>query len=514
MSIRLPGRRGQNRLRMGRIYAPVQSENADIVALWCLRIFAKTYDPIFTTEEEIPQALLRMAVSRLPKSERPNIPETLCNIWREAERVKPGLRGALGRNLVYAGETLGLAEAERMLLAFATLLQTQADLNDVSDLLGRNLSDAEVAAILDDILGLSQGAVQKALHPEGALMSTGLLQLNPRPQHLQQKLELLPGIGSALLIDHDQPEELFRSYLRPGAAPELAPEDYAHVGEDYRLLERYLEHVAEHAAPGVNILVHGPSGTGKTQLARVLANRLKLQLYEVPTETKRHSPFDSEDRLRAYRLAQRLLARRPGNAIILFDEIEDLFPSTFHGMYKQDKPDKALVNELLENNPIPALWTSNSIWQMDPAAVRRFDYVLELGAPSRRVRRQILEKYLDHLPVRDRWIERVAENEHIAPALVERAARVVAVLNEEFPASVEKALERTLDNTLKAMDLPRIASAVDTEITRYRLDCLNTDADLAAIASGLKKNPRARFCLYGPPGTGKTAFGHYGFVNK
>ncbi len=168
-----------------------------------------------------------------------------------------------------------------------------------------------------------------------------------------------------------------------------------------------------------------------------------------------------------------------------------------------------MVNDLLENNPVPALWLSNSIWQMDAAAVRRFDLVLELGTPSRAVRRRILEKHLAELPVRPAWIERMAENEQLAPAVVERAAKVAAVLDGESPTVVEQTLERVLGNTLEAMGLPRAASAAVQPVTPYRLDCLNPDTDLAELASGLKRDPRGRLCLYGAPGTGKTAFGQF-----
>jgi transitional endoplasmic reticulum ATPase len=59
------------------------------------------------------------------------------------------------------------------------------------------------------------------------------------------------------------------------------------------------------------------------------------------------------------------------------------------------------------------------------------------------------------------------------------------------------------------MGLPRKPRTASQGLTGYRLDCLNPDEDLVAIAEGLRQDPRGRLCLYGPPGTGKTAFGEH-----
>jgi len=59
------------------------------------------------------------------------------------------------------------------------------------------------------------------------------------------------------------------------------------------------------------------------------------------------------------------------------------------------------------------------------------------------------------------------------------------------------------------MGLPRKERNAGRGLTGYRIDCLNPDQDLVAVAEGLRRDPRGRIYLYGPPGTGKTAFGGY-----
>ena len=94
--------------------------------------------------------------------------------------------------------------------------------------------------------------------------------------------------------------------------------------------------------------------------------------------------------------------------------------------------------------------------------------------------------------------------------------RIVAFITEvagELTGStsqrLEDTLQRLLGQTLSAMGLRASLRKPAVEATPYRVDVLNTDADLAALAAALRHDPRGRLCLYGPPGTGKTAFGRY-----
>lgn len=194
---------------------------------------------------------------------------------------------------------------------------------------------------------------------------------------------------------------------------------------------------------------------------------------------------------------------------MLFDEVEDVFPVSPWGFLGQSLPPKAWFNELLETNPVPALWVSNCIGQLDPAVIRRFSLVIEVGHPTRAVRRRMLQHALGESGVGPRWLDRIADHEHLPPALIEQAGRRAVAMTGEPPEILEQTLERLLGNTLQAMGYPLRVSTPNQGLMSYRLDCLNADKDLVAIAEGLGRDPRGRFCLYGPPGTGKSAFGDY-----
>ena len=77
--------------------------------------------------------------------------------------------------------------------------------------------------------------------------------------------------------------------------------------------------------------------------------------------------------------------------LLLFDEVEDVFSSgmSFFAPPSIAQTSKAWINRMLEENPVPTLWLSNSIGGLDPAFIRRFDLVVELPVPPQRQREQI-----------------------------------------------------------------------------------------------------------------------------
>src|SRR5205823_903186 len=144
-------------------------------------------------------------------------------------------------------------------------------------------------------------------------------------------------------------------------------------GEAADLTRDVIVGAARAKAKGINILFHGPVGTGKTEFCKVLAAEAGLLLWPVAEEDDNQGEPERHERLSSLRLLQRLLGARK-SALVLFDEAEDLLeqPAAFFG----DKiggrnGSKAHINRLLESNAVPVLWTCNDVERIDSAVLRR-----------------------------------------------------------------------------------------------------------------------------------------------
>ena len=218
-----------------------------------------------------------------------------------------------------------------------------------------------------------------------------------------------------------------------------------------------------------------------------------------------------ERRLRAFRAAQSMLARQ--RALLLFDEFEDIFAdriSPFTGHRRNGGGRTAWLNRMLEENPIPAFWVSNSIEDLDPALVRRFDLVIEMPIPPRQQRMRFLEQHCAGL-LPTAGIARIAESEALAPAVVTRSAAVIQAIQADLgQEKAAVAFEKLLNHTLAAQGRPALPSrGTGPSAELYDPAILQTDVDLETVAAGIERAGEGRVCLYGPPGTGKTAWARW-----
>jgi transitional endoplasmic reticulum ATPase len=437
--------------------------------------------------------------------------ETLRKQREKFEKQPAGLNENLARNGKKIAEYLGLKNAEREILVFTVVLQEDVGLQEIMNTLGEGNVERLVFA-LSVILALPRQEVCDALSRQGLLGQSGLLKVGNimgGSQHLvYDHLELLEGLANALQEPEGTIETLLEYYFTPASNPELDENNYRHVGDHFALVKAHIQHACEHHVKGVNILVYGPPGTGKSQFAKTVTKTIGCKLYEVSIGGEER-PFDEPQRLRAFQLAQQVLARQK-NTILLFDEIDSLLENSgFHRGFGGALNLKASINNSLENNQVPAIWIANDIRHAESAFVRRFDIALHLDHPPRSTRLEILTGYLEGLSVSQDWLELLADNKNIAPAVIARAVGVVQCQKMESPQDVEKKLEILLESTLMAMGYPRQPVVEAMPHVRYCLDAVNSDHDLHGIVQGLQRQGEGRLCLYGASGTGKTEFGRY-----
>ncbi|NJL28690.1 MAG: ATP-binding protein, partial [Thermoanaerobaculia bacterium] len=139
---------------------------------------------------------------------------------------------------------------------------------------------------------------------------------------------------------------------------------------------------------GISALFAGPSGTGKTMAAEVLAGELGLDLYRIDlasvvskyigeTEKNLKKIFDAAD---------------AGGAVLLFDEADALFGKRSEVKDSHDRYANIEVGYLLqriESYRGLAILTTNAKNSLDPAFIRRLRFIVAFPFPDLAERAEI-----------------------------------------------------------------------------------------------------------------------------
>ena len=407
----------------------------------------------------------------------------------------------LEHNLNLLQANLGLNSTERDILRFVAIMYNYEVISNACSLLG-DLNNIQATKAISKILNLRFGDVQKAFRKDGIFAKTSIIKLENNVHNLKYKIDVINNnFMCDLFVKCESMDEIFESSIKPCSKTNLTTKNYPHIKEDVKILLSFLKSAISKKQKGVNVLLYGSAGTGKTELSKVIASELNLKLYEVAYDDgDRYA--DECQRLRSYCLAQKVLSA--GSNLLMYDEAEDIFNTNND---EKRQYGKAFINRSLETNELPTIWITNNIFDMDEAVVRRFNLAIEIGIPTEDVRAKIIKKYSENL-IDNKLVKKLAKNRFVAPAVVSNASLVVSNLNTK---DKNKAFERVINNTLKAQGYEEIRdyNPRDDLPSSYDPNFVNSDCDLTELMQGIKANKNARICLYGVPGTGKSAYAKF-----
>jgi transitional endoplasmic reticulum ATPase len=428
----------------------------------------------------------------------------------QAEKERRILAGPLTQNLSLLAEAAGLSDTDQEILAVAMLARQDDGLQAAFDGVSQRYTNMSLARGLAHAFGRSLEEVASALEPRSALGRAGLVFADSGTEPFLNKVRLFAGMTRAFTRPASSIDELLSFALRRPVPPTLTIQHFAHLRESIELLITHLQSSSRGGTKGVNVLLFGPPGVGKTELARLVAPEADLMAVEVAATDQHDWAMNRSERVRALTLAQRVLAAKRG-AIVLFDEIEDAFAplGADRHMFSNWSPtaSKAWTNALLEENPVPTIWIANRVAQLDPAYLRRFDVVLEVTPPTRRSRAELIRESLGDAWVEPEWVEVHAENPHLTPALIERIGKVVRTGGSTETKAVARQFDLLVRGALAAQGV--VSRGRYPTPARYRPEWTNTNVDLEGVCAGLRARGKGRILLYGPPGTGKTAYVHH-----
>jgi len=371
---------------------------------------------------------------------------------------------------------------------------------------------------LSILLALPEGEVALALGKESALLKSGLIRVVSSPSQLIELMLLTEKLAGIIGYPHESLEALMGHFITRPVPGELEEADYPHLKAELKDLEDILRRTIQGRQVGVNILLYGAPGTGKSEFAKLTGSRVSARVYEVGSDDGGDGAADKNQRYLSYNMAQHFL-KGLGDSLILFDEVEDVLLGEGSGMLgkllglrggHEATGRKAWINHLLESNPVPAVWVCNEIDSVDPAFLRRFLYHIEFRVPPRAVRERIAVKHLKGLEVSPACLDRLTQYENLSPAQLKNASLAVRLAAPATPQDTETLLFRNVHNSMTALGQLMTATPSGL-VTGYGLDYLNIEGryPVEQIVRALSRNTKASLCLYGPPGTGKTQLAHH-----
>jgi len=159
---------------------------------------------------------------------------------------------------------------------------------------------------------------------------------------------------------------------------------------------------------GVSALFAGPSGTGKTMAAEVIANALQLHLYRIDLSAVTSKYIGETEK----NLRKLFDAAEDGGAILFFDEADALFGKRSEVKDSHDRHANIEINYLLQRLEAfggLSILATNFRNALDPAFVRRLRFIVTFPSPGREERLRLWQKVFPvQTPLADLDYERLA----------------------------------------------------------------------------------------------------------
>ncbi|SMP46019.1 AAA+-type ATPase, SpoVK/Ycf46/Vps4 family [Desulfonatronum zhilinae] len=454
---------------------------------------------------------LALVVVRLVKANSRLAAKALRLLHRFLERVRDGLdqgeKSELYKNAKGFQAMFALSDDE---LALCMLCFLTENWEMFRNYFGSSLSIFEFSGrkYLLAALGLTPSALDAAMN--GCLKRLGILERNYLGVEFNSDfMSLFINPSSPILAD-----SLYRK-----AENSTLPLDYHQVPEDrIRLILNLLDQSRDNPT---HVLLYGPAGTGKTSLARSLAESLKDPVYEI---------LHDEDNRTAKRRAAVTTCLNMTNSgrgsVLIIDEADKLLNTSRGYFFSGETQDKGWLNSFMEQPGVRAIWIVNRHDEIEESVLRRFSFSLHMPRFSRIKRIRMWDTVLRRnrvLTCKPAAVHQLAEEYEVSAGVADMAVKQAKKCRRTGGGrtSILEQTRMVLNAHLQLENHgvpPRRQGRLDPA---FSLEGLNIQGDIHETLSQLHRlnrllaqgqdGPGRQFNLlfYGPPGTGKSELARY-----
>ena len=411
------------------------------------------------------------------------------------------------KNLQLITSTLQLPKHCIPVIRFCVLTTLNVGLNTLLDEYLFHLVD-DFEEIVADVLNISVDELTDAIR----LLSTSSVFEQDSPFLLG--LLIMPETLASNLLFHPASKysDLLVGMHHQTTPTTLTVRDYPHL--ELRYVSEYLKQAVKVKTAGVNILLHGVAGTGKTELSKVLSQYIKRPLVAIKavgeSQYQTHDEITSSDnvahlRLQHYRLMQHLFNVEK-SCCLLLDEVEDVFTEYLNGV----KVSKDRLHEVLETNTLPCFWITNHVEMLPDSVIRRMSYVIEVPPPPKHIKAHILSKPLKGLRLSREYKNSLASIPDLTPAHVVSASTVARTL-QLTATKAEQCINHHIEQCLSACGLATSVIGYQAEMffdPRF-IQLTGSHTKIGDVIDTVTHFTGSRCLLLGAAGTGKSAFVHH-----
>ena len=305
--------------------------------------------------------------------------------------------------------------------------------------------------------------------------------------------------------EYESEDKFMDTILHKISKTNLTSKAFEYVPE-YNYIKSILKEGLKTKQKGINILLYGKPGTGKTEMAKTIIKEVGANGYDLLDCNKTlYKTFrnDTADKNSQF-FALKYILKNSSNSVILYDEAEDFFR-----LKNITDRAKSSVNEILEDNETPIIWTTNSLEGMEQSYFRRFTYACNIDFMSKRVYMKIYKGILKdyQLKFNQKIFDLCFENKVSLGMLKKVFNNARLTKNQNIDLIVQD-----LKNTFKSQGMT--FKEQKSDIKRYKeFDpaLLNASDDLNEFCKKMQKNKRLDFSLllYGVSGSGKSYYAEY-----